>query len=127
MCTTCGCSDPRGARVVDPASGKSEPVHAHDHHPHHDHDHEHGHAHTHDPAHQHTRDHGHGPGHDHEHPPAHGHGHGQSHGHDRSRTLELEQAILAADPPVAVIPDIARSREPADMQAEVRRALGVEA
>ena len=40
---------------------------------------------------------------------------------------QLEQAILAADPPVAVIPDIARSREPADMQAEVRRALGVEA
>lgn len=40
---------------------------------------------------------------------------------------QLEQAILAADPPVAVIPDIARSREPADMGAEVRRALGVEA
>jgi vacuolar-type H+-ATPase subunit F/Vma7 len=40
---------------------------------------------------------------------------------------QLEKAILAADPPVAVVPDIARSREPADMAAEVRRALGVEA
>lgn len=40
---------------------------------------------------------------------------------------QLEQAILAADPPVAVVPDIARSREPADMRDAVRRALGVEA
>jgi vacuolar-type H+-ATPase subunit F/Vma7 len=42
-------------------------------------------------------------------------------------TAQLEKAILAADPPLAVIPDIARSREPADMGAAVRRALGVEA
>jgi len=40
---------------------------------------------------------------------------------------QLEKAILAADPPVAVIPDIARATEPADMRAAVRRALGVEA
>lgn len=39
----------------------------------------------------------------------------------------LDQAISAADPPVAVIPDIVRSVEPADMAAAVRRALGVEA
>lgn len=42
-------------------------------------------------------------------------------------TAQLEKAILAADPPLAVIPDIARTREPADMGAAVRRALGVEA
>lgn len=39
---------------------------------------------------------------------------------------QLEQAIRAANPPVAVIPDSARSAEPADMAARVRRALGVE-
>jgi vacuolar-type H+-ATPase subunit F/Vma7 len=40
---------------------------------------------------------------------------------------QLEKAIRAADPPVAVIPDIVRSAEPADMGELVRRALGVEA
>ena len=40
---------------------------------------------------------------------------------------QLEKALLAADPPLAVIPDIARSTEPADMGDAVRRALGVEA
>jgi vacuolar-type H+-ATPase subunit F/Vma7 len=40
---------------------------------------------------------------------------------------QLEKAILAADPPVAVIPDMERTAEPADMAAAVRRALGVEA
>jgi vacuolar-type H+-ATPase subunit F/Vma7 len=39
---------------------------------------------------------------------------------------QLEKAISTADPPVAVIPDIARTAEPADMAAKVRRALGVE-
>lgn len=39
---------------------------------------------------------------------------------------QLEKAIRAADPPVAVIPDIARSVEPHDMGEQVRRALGVE-
>lgn len=38
----------------------------------------------------------------------------------------LEQAICKADPPVAVVHDIARTVEPADMAARVRRALGVE-
>jgi len=39
----------------------------------------------------------------------------------------LDEAILRADPPVAIIPDIERKREPADMGESVRRALGVEA
>ncbi len=39
---------------------------------------------------------------------------------------QLAKAIGAADPPVAVIPDIVRRAEPADMGAQVRRALGVE-
>jgi vacuolar-type H+-ATPase subunit F/Vma7 len=39
---------------------------------------------------------------------------------------ELGQAISKADPPVAVIPDIARTAEPPDMADKVRRALGVE-
>lgn len=40
---------------------------------------------------------------------------------------QLQKAISTADPPVAVIPDIARTAEPADMAEKVRRALGVEA
>jgi vacuolar-type H+-ATPase subunit F/Vma7 len=39
---------------------------------------------------------------------------------------ELGQAISKANPPVAVIPDIARTAEPTDMAEQVRRALGVE-
>lgn len=39
---------------------------------------------------------------------------------------QLSRAIRAADPPVAVVPDMTRSVEPADMGREVRRALGVE-
>lgn len=39
----------------------------------------------------------------------------------------LAKAISTADPPVAVIPDIARAVAPADMAEQVRRALGVEA
>jgi vacuolar-type H+-ATPase subunit F/Vma7 len=38
----------------------------------------------------------------------------------------LEKAVSTADPPVAVIPDVARKAEPADMAEQVRRALGVE-
>jgi vacuolar-type H+-ATPase subunit F/Vma7 len=41
--------------------------------------------------------------------------------------VQLEKAISMADPPVAVIPDVARKVEPADMAVQVRRALGVEA
>ena len=40
---------------------------------------------------------------------------------------QLEKAISTADPPVAVIPDMARTAEPADLADKVRRALGVEA
>ncbi len=39
----------------------------------------------------------------------------------------LDEAVHRADPPVAIIPDIERKREPADMGESVRRALGVEA
>jgi vacuolar-type H+-ATPase subunit F/Vma7 len=39
----------------------------------------------------------------------------------------LDKAIRKADPPVAVIPDVAGAAEPADMADKVRRALGVEA
>jgi vacuolar-type H+-ATPase subunit F/Vma7 len=41
-------------------------------------------------------------------------------------SVQLRQAIARADPPVAVIPDIARMTEPPDLAAHVRRALGVE-
>lgn len=39
---------------------------------------------------------------------------------------QLAKAIGAADPPVAVIPDMVRRVEPPDMGTQVRRALGVE-
>lgn len=39
---------------------------------------------------------------------------------------QLAKAIGAADPPVAVIPDVVRRVEPTDMAEQVRRALGVE-
>ncbi len=38
----------------------------------------------------------------------------------------LEQAVAAAAPPVAVIPDFSGGREPPDLAHRVRRALGVE-
>lgn len=44
----------------------------------------------------------------------------------RLPSAQLEQAIRRADPPVAVVHDIARTAEPADMADRVRRALGVE-
>jgi hydrogenase nickel incorporation protein HypB len=89
MCTTCGCSDPRGARIVDLDSKESQPVmvHAHDHHhPHdHPHDHSHDHSHTHDNHHPHDHAHHHG----------HSHDHGHEHAHGSRSVLALEQAILA--------------------------------
>jgi len=39
---------------------------------------------------------------------------------------QLERAVREASPPVAVIPDITGEHRPADMGAQVRRALGVE-
>jgi vacuolar-type H+-ATPase subunit F/Vma7 len=39
----------------------------------------------------------------------------------------LDKAIRKADPPIAVIPDVAGAAAPADMAEKVRRALGVEA
>ena len=38
----------------------------------------------------------------------------------------LEQAVLAASPPVAVIPDMTGERTAPDIARRVRRALGVE-
>jgi hydrogenase nickel incorporation protein HypB len=79
MCTTCGCSDDAQARVTDPARRDAA---AHDHN-HHDHDHhEHGHE-----------DHHEGHGHQ-----EHTHTHeGSDHVHagPATRTLVLEQAVLA--------------------------------
>ena len=77
MCTTCGCSNGSEIVITDLRSGRHDPAHAHDHvHPHtHDHDHDH----------QHHHDHPHG--HDAETPP--------------SRTIAIEQAILAKNQLVA--------------------------
>jgi vacuolar-type H+-ATPase subunit F/Vma7 len=46
---------------------------------------------------------------------------------ERVPQAQLDKAIKKADPPVAVIPDIERTAEPADLADKVRRALGVEA
>lgn len=70
MCTTCGCSDSNGARVVDPVSGKSRFVREHPHAHHHPHSHTQGHEHTNEHA-------------------------GHHHDHEHSHILELEQAVLA--------------------------------
>ncbi|MGI8800511.1 MAG: hydrogenase nickel incorporation protein HypB [Pseudonocardia sp.] len=71
MCATCGCSDPAGVRVIDPAAEA--------------HGHGHGHGHSHDD------------GHSHDHA---GHDHGHEHGHSHlpaadPKIVQLEQDILA--------------------------------
>ena len=73
MCTTCGCSDDRHAKLTDLQTGATVPLTD---------DHAHGHQHSHDHGHSHDHHHGHD---------EHGHQHGHSHG----TTIELEQAILA--------------------------------
>jgi len=87
MCTTCGCGE--GETRVE-----GEDLHAHEHvHTHadgtaHSHVHDHGHAHGHGDSHDHTHHH---PGQEH-------HGYrprGQARAHDNSRTVRLEQDILA--------------------------------
>ncbi len=87
MCTTCGCGE--GETRVE-----GEDLHAHEH----VHTHADGTAHSH--AHDHSYAHGHGDSHDHthHHPGQEHHGYrprGQSHAHDNSRTVRLEQDILA--------------------------------
>jgi len=71
MCATCGCSDPAGVRVIDPAAEA--------------HGHGHGHGHSHDD------------GHSHDHA---GHDHGHEHGHSHlpaadPKIVQLEQDVLA--------------------------------
>lgn len=78
MCSTCGCSDEAGTRidgVALPRQGE------------HEHAHEHGHGHEHGDGHTHERGHDH-----HDHP----------HGHGESRTVVLEQDVLAKNDTLAV-------------------------
>ncbi len=75
MCTTCGCSDSKQTVMTDMQTGAT-------------HTHADGHEHSHAHAHGHDHDHGHGDDHPHD------HGHGP-HSHAPSRTVALEQAILA--------------------------------
>jgi hydrogenase nickel incorporation protein HypB len=91
MCSTCGCGQPDGAGT------RLTVVHGHDHdhaddHPHGDHEHE---PHHHEHDHDHDQDHQHGTGHRH----GHGHGHGDGPekviGEPETRTVLLEQEILA--------------------------------
>ena len=96
MCTTCGCG---GLKSISDVNGRSIEL------PHHDHDHGHdGHmhdGHTHDHGHEHAHGHSHDH-HDHGHDHAHRvHGATHSHTHEdsaakvKSRTVLLEQEILA--------------------------------
>jgi len=83
MCATCGCGE-EGAKatVINMQTGKHVHVHVqHDH----THDHEHSHEHTHD--HEHS--------HEHTHDPSHDHTHDHEHAHQGSRTITLEEKILA--------------------------------
>jgi hydrogenase nickel incorporation protein HypB len=80
MCTTCGCGE--GETRIEGAAL-------------HDHDHAHTHAdgttHSHGHSHDHGHDHHHAHGHSHAYVPAHSHAHGTS----PSRTVQIEQDILA--------------------------------
>ncbi len=79
MCATCGCGDPSAVRVLNLSSPAYEYEHAHPH----DHDHD-----------QHPHDHDHGPGHIHPH----------EHPHDpayRTRTISIEQDLLAKNSALA--------------------------
>ena len=122
MCTTCGCSDPQGAIVIDPDADEREKLHqeggvmhqgehGHSHeHGGHEHSHEHGYAtqhslsHEHEqnghghaaaPEHTHGHDHGHGHSHAHAHSHEHEHSHDHEHPHEPVTTINLEQEILA--------------------------------
>lgn len=90
MCATCGCSADAGPRITDLDSGQVMVVHGEHHHAHSDaHDH-HAHDQLHGPGHEHHQ-HQHQDDHQHEH--AH---HTDVHRTDQtSRTLRLEQEVLA--------------------------------
>jgi hydrogenase nickel incorporation protein HypB len=77
MCATCGCSGDSGARVG------GVPLHDAGH----DHDHPHGHGHDHP--------HDHAGGHDHSHDHSHDHDHDHAREPSATRTIRLEQAVLA--------------------------------
>ena len=97
MCSTCGCSgEDSGARVtLVPETVLARPA-DHDH-PHSDHDHPHG---DHDHPH-----HGHEDGEDHDHEPGEGHGHGHAPAPavEGTRTILLEQEILAKNDSLAAL------------------------
>ena len=89
MCTTCGCGE--GETKIE-----GDELHAHEH------THTHADGTTHSHPHDHAHAHGHGDDHDHghHHPGQEHHGyrphtHEHPHGHDHSRTVKLEQDILA--------------------------------
>ena len=86
MCTTCGCGD--GETKIE-----GHDLHAHEH----SHTHADGTSHSH--THDHSHAHGHGDAHDHghQHPGQEHHGHDHDHGYRpaQSRTVKLEQDILA--------------------------------
>ena len=87
MCETCGCSDDSSVRITDPAERRSA----------------HGlgyasfHALAEGAPHQHEHSHGHD--HSHEHPHDHDHVHG--HDHNASRTIRIEQDVLAKNELIA--------------------------
>lgn len=77
MCATCGCSAESGVRVGGVPLERGDHTHGHD--PAHGHAHAHGH------------DHAHAHDHDHHHP----HDHAHDHEAPATRTIRLEQAVLA--------------------------------
>ncbi len=92
MCATCGCSDGAGPTMTNLDSGVAVSLAPHDH----DHDHDHPHDHDHD--------HPHGE-HDHAHPHGTAHSHGAPGGVDAAppstRTIVLEQEVLAKNDQLA--------------------------
>ncbi|MGI8627719.1 MAG: hypothetical protein ACR2J5_14310, partial [Geodermatophilaceae bacterium] len=81
MCVTCGCGDPAGVRVRTPGTTAVD---------HHDHPHDLGHQ-PHDHGHPHNHDHPHDHLHDHDHPPV----------RAATRTIAIEQELLAKNDALA--------------------------
>lgn len=101
MCDTCGCdSADGGVKITKPGAGHAhEHGHNHDHtHDHghsHDGDHSHEHGHTHSHGHNHPHDHDHGHTHEGEHAHEHTHIHAHPHDHNGTKTVQIEQDVLA--------------------------------
>jgi len=96
MCSTCGCSDGVVTRVSDPDDGRRSSRAAHDHFSPDSHDSS-GHA-AHEPEahlHEHSHGHGHKHGHSHDHDSPAIHPDESSQQRERTRTLRLEQEVLA--------------------------------